>query len=181
MTEPEGSLPRSQEPVTSLSISRQIRSTPSQSVCFKICFNIILPSASRSSKWPVSFVSPPKPRIHIPTSLYLPYAPSIPSSLIFIILIMFDGRSQLPRGLRCRSAAVRLLRLWVRNPPGYGCVCCECCVLSGRGLCDKLITRPEESYRLWCVVVCDLTTSLMRRPWPPLGRSPNRKKNVCEE
>jgi len=28
-------------------------------------------------------------------------------------------------------------------------VCCECCVLSGRGLCDELITRPEESYRLW--------------------------------
>jgi hypothetical protein len=35
-------------------------------------------------------------------------------------------------------------------------VCCECCVLSGRGLCDEPITRPEESYRLWCVVVCDL-------------------------
>ena len=32
-------------------------------------------------------------------------------------------------------------------------VCCECLVLSGRGLCDELITRPEESYRLWCVVV----------------------------
>jgi len=32
----------------------------------------------------------------------------------------------------------------------------ECCVLSGRGLCDELITRPEEYYRLWCVVVCDL-------------------------
>ena len=29
-------------------------------------------------------------------------------------------------------------------------------MLSGRGLCDKLITRPEESYRPWCVVVCDL-------------------------
>jgi hypothetical protein len=27
-------------------------------------------------------------------------------------------------------------------------VCRECCVLIGRGLCDKLITRPEESYRL---------------------------------
>jgi hypothetical protein len=26
-------------------------------------------------------------------------------------------------------------------------------VLSGRGLCDELITRPEESYRLWCAVV----------------------------
>jgi len=35
-------------------------------------------------------------------------------------------------------------------------VCCECCVLSGRGLCDVLITRPETSYQLWCVVVCDL-------------------------
>jgi len=35
--------------------------------------------------------------------------------------------------------------------------CCECCVLSGRDLCDELITRPEESYRLW-YVVCDLET-----------------------
>ena len=31
-------------------------------------------------------------------------------------------------------------------------------MLSGRGLCDELITRPEESYRLWRVV-CDLETS----------------------
>ena len=38
-------------------------------------------------------------------------------------------------------------------------VCCECCVLSGRGLCDELIPRPEESYRLWRVVVCDHETS----------------------
>jgi hypothetical protein len=30
-------------------------------------------------------------------------------------------------------------------------VSCECCVLSGRGLCDELGTRPEESYRMWCV------------------------------
>jgi hypothetical protein len=38
-------------------------------------------------------------------------------------------------------------------------------VLSGRVLCDEMITRPEESYRLWCVV-CDLEkqTSWMRRP-----------------
>jgi hypothetical protein len=34
-------------------------------------------------------------------------------------------------------------------------VCCVCCVLSGTGLCVVLITSPEESYRLWCVVVCD--------------------------
>jgi len=38
-------------------------------------------------------------------------------------------------------------------------------VLSGRGLCDELITRPEESYQLWCVVVCDLETSRMGAPY----------------
>ena len=58
------------------------------------------------------------------------------------------------------SAAVRLLRSWVRIPPGaWIFVSFECRVLSGRGLCDELITRPEESYRLCCVVVCDLETS----------------------
>ena len=44
-------------------------------------------------------------------------------------------------------------------------ICCESCVLSGRGLCDELITRPEESYRLWCVVVCDLKTSKVGAPY----------------
>jgi hypothetical protein len=40
------------------------------------------------------------------------------------------------------------------NPTGgHGCLPCNCCLLSGRGLCDGLITRPEESYRLWCVWV----------------------------
>ena len=28
-------------------------------------------------------------------------------------------------------------------------------------LCDKLITRPEEPYQLWCVVVCDIKTAKM--------------------
>jgi hypothetical protein len=36
-------------------------------------------------------------------------------------------------------------------------------VMSGRGLCDGLITRPEESYRLWRLVVCDQETSNTRR------------------
>jgi len=55
------------------------------------------------------------------------------------------------------------------------CVCSECCVLSSRGLCDELITCPEEPYRLWCVVVCDLETSIMRRPWPTGVVAPNKK------
>jgi hypothetical protein len=45
------------------------------------------------------------------------------------------------------------------NPTQGMDVCCECCVLSVRGLCDELITRPEEYYRVWRVVVCDLETS----------------------
>jgi len=50
-------------------------------------------------------------------------------------------------------------------------------VLSGRDLCDELITRPEESYRVWCVVVCDLETSRMRRPDPCWVAAPQQKKN----
>ena len=87
--------------------------------------------------------------------------------------------SQWLRGLRRRSVATRLLRSLVRIPPGaWMFVCCECCVLSGRGLCDELITRPEESYRLWCVVVGDLEISRMRRPWPALGRSATEGKKI---
>ena len=77
--------------------------------------------------------------------------------------IKMHCRSQWPRGLRRRSTAARLLRSWVWIPPGeLMSVCCECCVLSGRDLCDERITRPEESYRLWCVAVCDIETSSTR-------------------
>ena len=38
-------------------------------------------------------------------------------------------------------------------------------MLSGRGLCDELITHPEESYRRCCVVVCDIETSRMGAPY----------------
>jgi len=95
---------------------------------------------------------------------------------IFTCLYICMCRSQWSRGLRRGSTAARLLRLWVRIPPGARMsVCCECCVLSGRGLCDGLITRPEESYQLWCVVVCDLEPSRMGRPLPALGRSATGK------
>ena len=76
--------------------------------------------------------------------------------LVFNSFVCISCRSQWPRCLRRRSTAVRLLRSWVRIPPrAWMYVCCECCVLSVRGLCDELITRPEESCRMWCVVVCD--------------------------
>jgi hypothetical protein len=42
-------------------------------------------------------------------------------------------------------------------------------VLSGRGLCVGLITRPEQSYRLRCVSEYNREASTMRRPWPTGG------------
>ena len=95
-----------------------------------------------------------------------------------LILVLYC-QSQWLRGLRCRSAAACLLGLWVRIPPGaWIFVSCECCVLSGRGLCSELITYPEESYRLWCVM-CDLETSWMRRPWPNGGCRTKNKHWCC--
>jgi hypothetical protein len=56
-------------------------------------------------------------------------------------------------------------------------VCCECCVLSGRGLCDELITRPEKSYRLWCVVVCDLENLKNEEAMTRFGVAAPQQKN----
>jgi hypothetical protein len=80
-------------------------------------------------------------------------------------------QSQWPRGLRPRSTAARLVAIVCSNPTGSMDVClfCVCCVLSGRGPCDELITRPEESYRQWRVVVCYQETSWTRRPYHALG------------
>jgi len=66
-------------------------------------------------------------------------------------------RSQWPRGLRGRFAAARLLGLWVRILQGAW-IFVVIVVLPGRGLCDEPIIRPEESYRLCCVLECDLET-----------------------
>ena len=92
---------------------------------------------------------------------------------------MFKRQSQWPRGLRCGSTAARLLRLWVRIPPG-AFVCCECCVLSGKGLYVELITRPEESHRLWCIAMCDIGTTRMRRPWPAAAPQDKKKWNTLD-
>ena len=50
----------------------------------------------------------------------------------------------------------------------HGClslVSVVCCQRSLRGADPS----PEESYRLWYIIVCDLQTSNTRRPWPALG------------
>jgi len=80
-----------------------------------------------------------------------------------------------------RYKASRLLRSRVRNPPvALMFVWCECCMVSGKDVCDEPITRAEEFYQLWRVVVRDLETSEMKRPWTALGCSATgkRKKKV---
>jgi hypothetical protein len=57
------------------------------------------------------------------------------------------------------------------------CVCCECCVLSGRGLCDGLITHPEESYQLWCVV-CGLENLVNEEAIAHVGLQRHMKKKI---
>ena len=66
------------------------------------------------------------------------------------------------RRIMVKSLTLRLLMSYIYI---WIFVCCECRVLSGRGLCDELITYPEESYRLCCVVICDLETSRIGAPY----------------
>jgi hypothetical protein len=48
-------------------------------------------------------------------------------------------------------------------------------VLSGRGLCDELITRSEEYYRMWCVVVWDLENIKNEEAMTRVGTQRHRK------
>ena len=82
---------------------------------------------------------------------------------------MFVSGNDRMAGPRCGSAAARLLGLWVQMPLGaWMAVRVSVGLLLGRGLCFGLITRPEESYRMWCVWVWSWS-SIMRRPWPTRG------------
>ena len=92
---------------------------------------------------------------------------------VFHSLNSHQRRSYWPCSLRRSSAVARLLRSWVRIPPGawmfvVSIVCC-------RSLRDERITSPEESCRLWWVVVCDLGTSWMNRRWPKGGSCAKNK------
>jgi len=73
-------------------------------------------------------------------------------------------RTRWTRGLRCGSVVSRFMGLWVRSK----IVSCECCVLSDRGLCVGVITRPQSPTDCG-VSECDRETSIMRRPWPTGG------------
>jgi hypothetical protein len=83
--------------------------------------------------------------------------------------------------------AVALSKAWVcgRSPAAfvrsnptrdmYVCLLWVLCVVR-----YGLITSPQGSCRLWCVVVCDrdLETTWIRKPWPTVGCCAKLKNNL---
>jgi hypothetical protein len=69
-----------------------------------------------------------------------------PGAWMFVLCLLYkDGSMERKSDMKDEKDLKKI-------PPGaWMSASCECCVLSGRGLCDELIPRPEESYRLWCV------------------------------
>jgi hypothetical protein len=71
-----------------------------------------------------------------------------------LVLTLLHIRGPIPLAARFKEwvCSRSLAGTKLRIPLGtWKCVCCEFCVLSGRGLRVGLITRPGESYRLWFV------------------------------
>jgi hypothetical protein len=94
-----------------------------------------------------------------------------------LLLLKQHSRSHWPRGLRCRSVAARLLGLRVRIPSGtWTSVCCECCMLSGRGVCVRLISPRGVLPSVVCVTECHHESSIMRRLWSTGGWCAKVKK-----
>jgi hypothetical protein len=61
-------------------------------------------------------------------------------------------QSQWPRGLRCRSAATRLLSLWARIPPrAWIFVCCECCQVEVSATSWSLVQRSPTVCGVSCL------------------------------
>ena len=85
--------------------------------------------------------------LHSSKTVYIPL-------LRFVSAKLSNRRFQWPWGLRRGSAVAYLIGLRFRIPPG-ACmpVTCECCFLLSRGLCNGSVTRPDKSYRVWCVWV----------------------------
>jgi hypothetical protein len=75
---------------------------------------------------------------------------------VLFVTVLIKGKA-IPGAARCKASGFGRAPagvVGVKPTESMMCVCCECCVLPGRGLCDALITRPEESYRVWCASAC---------------------------
>jgi hypothetical protein len=84
------------------------------------------------------------------TSKNLPYF-LWPNNILEILVLGFEATDS----GGCAVCGRLVAGIEVLNPNGaWLSVSCECCVLSGRGFCVRLITRLEESYRMY-VNECD--------------------------
>jgi hypothetical protein len=142
---PKGSLPLSKTHATcpySESDQSNLCPHPTNWISILILFSSLTP---RSSKWsPLGF--PTKTLYPAPAHLILPY---------LITLIILGGRFQWPRGLRRRSAAARLLRLWVLIPAGawMSVVSVVCCQIEVSATSWSLIQRsPADCGTSLCVI-----------------------------
>jgi len=90
---------------------------------------------------------------------------------------MYVHKPQWSRRLRRRSAAARLLGSWVPTPQGAWIFVVSIVYFQVVGL----ITRPEESYRLWWVVVCDLETTKNEAAMDRVGpqRQSGKRSTFC--
>ena len=80
----------------------------------------------------------------------------------FTSLNKSNSRSQWPRGLRHRSAAARLLRLWVRIPPGAWMYCLLSVVRYQVEFSARGWSLVQRSHNESGVSVCDEKTSYSR-------------------
>jgi hypothetical protein len=77
-----------------------------------------------------------------------------PDSLNAITFLNLFAPIPVAAGIRRGSTADRLLRMRFRiRPAAWKSVWCECCVLSGIGLCNRLIPSSEVLPSV-CVCVC---------------------------
>jgi len=84
------------------------------------------------------------------------------------------SRSKWPCSLERGCVAAQLFRIADSNSARGMSVCC---VLSGRGFCMGLTTRPEEFYREWCVQRVWPQSPVRGGHKPELGRNPTGKEN----
>jgi len=97
---------------------------------------------------------------------------------IFTLIVIYNNQSQWLRNLRYGSAASRLLKLWVRIPSEHGglsVVSVRCCQVEVSATSWSFVQRSPTH----CVLVCDLETSWMRRPWPTRVCCAKKKLHNC--
>ena len=93
---------------------------------------------------------------------------------IYIYIWVWGAACPVAARSKARVCGLSLAGTAGSNPVGAWMCLCECCVLLGKCLCDGLITRPEESYRMRCIWVW--LRNLIRGSLSPLGLSSHDNK-----